>query len=192
MRLVLASRSPRRSDLLAAAGYAFSVVPVDVDERITSGESSVAYVSRLARDKATRAAREHPDAVVLGADTVVVVDGDILGKPRDDTHAAAMLRRLSGRAHDVLTGVAVTARRRWRIEVASTRVTFRHLGEADVAWYLSSGESAGKAGGYAIQGRAARFVTGIDGSYSNVVGLPVAVVDRLIRALGAGGAALER
>lgn len=192
MRLVLASRSPRRSDLLAAAGYEFSVAPVDVDERITSGESSVAYVSRLARDKATRAAREHPDAVVLGADTVVVVDSEILGKPRDDTDAGAMLRRLSGRAHDVLTGVAVTARRRWRLEVASTRVTFRDLSEADVAWYLASGEPAGKAGGYAIQGRAGRFVTGIEGSYSNVVGLPIAVVDRLIRSLGAGESARER
>ena len=192
MRLVLASRSPRRSDLLAAAGYEFSVAPVDVDERITSGESSVAYVSRLARDKATRAAREHPDAVVLGADTVVVVDSELLGKPRDDTDAGAMLRRLSGRAHDVLTGVAVTARRRWRLEVASTRVTFRDLSEADVAWYLASGEPAGKAGGYAIQGRAGRFVTGIEGSYSNVVGLPIAVVDRLIRSLGAGESARER
>ena len=104
----------------------------------------------------------------------------------------AMLRRLSGRAHDVLTGVAVTARRRWRLEVASTRVTFRDLSEADVAWYLASGEPAGKAGGYAIQGRAGRFVTGIEGSYSNVVGLPIAVVDRLIRSLGAGESARER
>ncbi len=183
VRLVLASRSPRRSALLSCAGYEFSVAPADVDERIQPGEVAEVYVLRLARDKVARVVGDYPDAAILGADTVVVVDGDVLGKPLDD-EAAQMLRRLSGRTHEVVTGVALTAGDRWYLEVASTRVTFRDLTAEDIAWYLDSGESAGKAGAYAIQGRASRFVTRIDGSYSNVVGLPVAVVDRLLKKLG--------
>lgn len=180
VRLVLASRSPRRSELLSCAGYEFSVAPADVDERIQPGEVAETYVRRMAKDKVARVVGNYPGAVILGADTVVVVDGDIFGKPLDD-EAAGMLRRLSGRTHDVLTGVVLTMGGRWCSEIASTRVTFRDLTATDIAWYLDSGESAGKAGAYAIQGRASRFVTRIDGSYSNVVGLPVAVVDRLLR-----------
>ena len=185
MRLVLASRSPRRADLLTAAGYTFAVAPADIDERRHEGESPGEYVGRLAAEKADRVGPDVPDAVVLGADTVVVVDALVLGKPVDDADAAAMLQRLSGRSHEVLTGVALHATGCRRREVAVTRVTFRALTPADVAWYVESGESAGKAGAYAIQGRASRFVTHIEGSYSNVVGLPVAMVDRLLRSLGA-------
>ena len=181
MRLVLASRSPRRADLLTSAGYDFEVAPADIDERLLDGETPAAHVRRLAREKAARVARDHPGAIVLGADTVVVLDAVMLGKPADDADAASMLGRLSGRTHDVLTGVALHTRNAQRCDVDSTRVTFRELTAAEVAWYVGSGEPGGKAGAYAIQGRAARFVTRIEGSYTNVVGLPIALVDHLLR-----------
>lgn len=184
MPLVLASRSPRRADLLTAAGYAFAVAPADIDERRCEGESPGAYVERLAAEKAARVCSDVPDAVVLGADTVVVIDELVLGKPVDNADAAAMLQRLSGRSHKVLTGVAVYAPGCRLREVAVTTVAFRPLTPTDVAWYVESGESTGKAGAYAIQGLASRFVTHIEGSYSNVVGLPIAVVDRLLRTVG--------
>ena len=184
MPLVLASRSPRRADLLSRAGYRFEVAPADVDERRRAGETPRALVRRLAREKAAAVAPRHPGAVVLGADTVVVVDGAVLGKPDGDDGAARMLRRLSGRAHEVLTGVALRAAHRRRDGVQSTRVVFRALSADEVAWYVASGESADKAGGYAIQGRASRFVTRIEGSWTNVVGLPVELVDGLLGELG--------
>ena len=186
MRLVLASRSPRRAELLRRAGYAFTVAPADIDERSLPGETPEAHVARLAARKAAVAADRHPGAVALGADTVVVVGGLVLGKPADGVEAREMLRRLSGRTHDVLTGVAVASGAGRRAEVARTRVTFRSLSPAEVDWYVASGEPADKAGAYAIQGRASRFVTGIEGSYTTVVGLPIAVVDRLLRSLAAG------
>ena len=180
MRLVLASRSPRRADLLTSAGYEFEIVPADIDERLFDGETPAAHVRRLARDKAARVARDRPESIVLGADTVVVIDGVVLGKPADDADAAGMLGRLSGRTHDVLTGVALHTRDGQWCEVESTRVTFRELAAEDVAWYVASGEPDGKAGAYAIQGRASRFVTRVEGAYTNVVGLPVALVNRLL------------
>ena len=183
MRLVLASRSPRRADLLTRAGYEFEIAPADIEERLLDGETPAAHVRRLAGDKAARVARDHPESIVLGADTVVVIDDVMLGKPADDADAAGMLRRLSGRTHEVLTGVALHTTSNHRDDVASTRVTFRELTAGDIAWYVGSGEPAGKAGAYAIQGRGSRFVTRIDGSYTNVVGLPIALVDRLLRAL---------
>ena len=190
MCLVLASRSPRRAELLTRAGYRFEVVPADVDERRRDGEAPAELVRRLARKKAAAVAARHPGAVVLGADTVVVVDDDfVLGKPRGDVDAARMLRRLSGRAHEVLTGVELRAPHGHRAGVQSTRVFFRTLSPEEIAWYVTSGEPADKAGGYAIQGRASRFVTRIEGSYANVVGLPVELVDRLLGELGAGRAA---
>ena len=183
MRLVLASRSPRRADLLRAAGYEFEVAPADIDERRHDGEPPSAYVARLAAEKATMVGRRVPGAIVLGADTIVVIDGVALGKPSDDADACTMLRRLSGRRHDVLTGVALHAVGRGCREVARTQVDFRVLSAAEITWYVGSGEPDGKAGAYAIQGRASRFVTRIDGSYSNVVGLPIEVVDRLLGTL---------
>ena len=181
MRLVLASRSPRRAGLLTRAGYTFEVAPADIDERVRDSESPPDHVRRLAREKAALVARDHPGAIVLGADTVVVVDHDILGKPVDDSDATRMLRRLSGRTHVVLTGVALHAPNHQWCDVDSTRVTFRELTAEDVSWYVGSGEPGGKAGAYAIQGLASRFVTRIEGSYANVVGLPVALVDRPLR-----------
>ena len=187
MRLVLASRSPRRAALLTRAGYRFEVAPADIDERRRDGEAPRELVRRLAREKAAAVAPRHPGAVVLGADTLVVVDGAVLGKPDGAAGAAAMLRRLSGRAHEVLTGVALRADGRCRDGVQSTRVVFRALGPDEVAWYVATGESADKAGSYSIQGRASRFVTRIEGSYTNVVGLPIELVDGLLRELADGG-----
>ena len=187
MSLVLASRSPRRAELLTRAGYRFEVAPADVDERRRDGEAPAELVRRLAWQKVAVVAARHPGTVVLGADTVVVLDDNIvLGKPRGDADAARMLRRLSGRAHDVLTGVALRAPHGRRVGVRATRVFFRTLSPEEIAWYVTSGEPADKAGGYAIQGRASRFVTRIEGSYANVVGLPVELVDRLLGELGAG------
>jgi nucleoside triphosphate pyrophosphatase len=192
MRLILASASPRRAELLRAAGYAFEIVVADVDESIHPGEAPSAYVRRLAAEKSAAAqagpAEAVPDVrpdepIILGADTAVVVDGDILGKPRDNEEAAAMLRRLSGTRHMVMTGVSLRHGARELGRVESTTVCFRALSADEVAWYVASGEGRGKAGAYAIQGLASRFATRIEGSYSNVVGLPVAAVAELMTSL---------
>lgn len=186
MRLVLASASPRRADLLKAAGYQFEIDPADTDESVHPGETPAAYALRVAREKAARVSQRHPGAYVLGADTIVVVDGDILGKPADRADAARMLERLSGRTHEVLTGVAVWHGGREAAHVETSKVRFVRLRPSDIAWYVASGEPADKAGAYAVQGLASRFVDAIEGSCSNVVGLPVAVVDRLLSELGFG------
>jgi len=191
--LVLASASPRRAELLRAAGFAFDVVVADVDEAIRAGESPQTYVRRLAAEKSASVvsgfSRTGPpegghhvsgDAIVLGADTAVVVDGDILGKPRDDREAAAMLERLSGRRHQVMTGVSLRCEAYEVGRVETTDVDFVRLTAADVDWYVKSGEGRDKAGAYAIQGLASRFIPRIEGSYSNVVGLPIACVVELI------------
>ena len=183
MKLILASASPRRAELLRAAGYVFETVVTDVDERRKAGETPNAYVRRLAAEKSAAALAivKDPSAVMLGADTTVVVDGHLLEKPVDDEDARTMLRRLSGRAHDVLTGVSI---RRGAFEVgrvATTIVQFVVLSADDIAWYVASGEGRDKAGAYAIQGLASRFIPRIDGSYSNVVGLPIAAVVELLR-----------
>ena len=183
--VILASASPRRADLLTAAGVSFEVRAVDVDERPRDGEAAADYVARVAADKAT-ACLATSDEAVLAADTVVVVDGVILGKPADDGDAARMLRLLSGRGHDVLTGVAVRRGGAVTVGVDTTAVVFAPLSDADIAWYVASGEPRDKAGAYAVQGLAARFVERIDGSYSNVVGLPIALVSRMLAGSGVG------
>jgi septum formation protein len=181
MRLILASASPRRAELLRQAGFDFDVDPADLDESVLPNEAAEAYVLRVAREKARHvAARQPSDAVVLGADTTVVVDGEILGKPADRDDAARMLRRLSGREHAVVTGVVVLASGIERSDVVTTRVRMIALGDDQIKWYVATGEPDGKAGAYAIQGRAARFIDRIDGSWSNVVGLPIAAVARLL------------
>ena len=184
MRLVLASASPRRADLLRAAGIPFDVFPVDVDEDFRPGEKPEEAVARLAEMKATTALASHPDAVVLGADTTVVVRGQVLAKPVDASDAARMLRLLSGCTHEVLTGVCLSSRERRLVHVEPTRVRLAPLGGAEIDWYVSTGEPLDKAGGYAVQGLASRFVEGIDGSYSNVVGLPISSVYELLKELG--------
>ncbi len=184
--LILASASPRRAELLTAAGFRFSVRTVEVDERPLDGESPAGYVTRLARNKASAATYANADEVVLAADTTVVVDEVILGKPADEVDAARMLRLLSGREHQVLTGVAARVGDREISACESTTVGFSALDEEEIAWYVASGEPRDKAGAYAVQGLASRFVTRIDGSYSNVVGLPVACVYRLLADLRPG------
>jgi len=181
VRLILASASPRRAELLRAAGYEFEIIVADVDERARDGETPDIYVRRLAAEKS--AAVQAADMIILGADTTVVVDGEILGKPRDDDEAAAMLRRLAGRRHDVLTGVSVRHGAHEVGRVESTAVWVSTLTTEDITWYVASGEGRDKAGAYAIQGLASRFIPRIDGSYANVVGLPVAAVAELLRSV---------
>ncbi|HEX5475534.1 MAG TPA: Maf family protein [Vicinamibacterales bacterium] len=187
MPLILASASPRRAELLTSAGFSFDVRPADVDESRRDGEPPERYVERVAHAKARAVARAcaQPGTVVLGADTVVVIRGELLGKPASASDAARMLRLLAGAVHEVLTAVVLVdagSREDERVrEVARTRVRFLPLTGDEIAWYVETGEPFGKAGGYAIQGRAARFVEWIDGSWSNVVGLPVATVDRLLK-----------
>jgi septum formation protein len=181
VRLLLASQSPRRTELLRAAGFDFDILPANADETVHPGESPEAYVRRVADAKARAVLSQAGDRVVLAADTTVVVDGEILAKPADRDDAARMLRRLSGRAHEVLTAVTIARAGRAPVtEVATTRVEFAPMTEDEIAWYVQSGEPMDKAGAYAVQGLASRFVTRIEGSYSNVVGLPVAVVYQLL------------
>jgi septum formation protein len=179
--LILASASPRRRELLAAAGIACEVLPVVVDEALAGPEPPGERVRRLAREKAEAGFALRPDAVVLGADTVVLVGGETMGKPADADDATRMLRLLSGREHEVLTGVALVSARRTVVEVARTRVWFTPLSEAEITGYVATEEPRDKAGAYAIQGLASKFVDRIQGSHSNVVGLPVALVYRLLK-----------
>jgi septum formation protein len=184
-RLVLASASPRRAELLSSAGYAFTVDPAEIDEAGEPGEAPEAYVLRIARHKArTVAARREPVEIVLAADTAVVADGEILAKPADESDAVRMLQLLAGREHHVFTGVVAISGDGELAEVVSTRVRLLPLAMDEIHWYVRTGEPMGKAGGYAIQGRAARFVDWIEGSWSNVVGLPVATVSGMIKRLG--------
>ena len=169
--LILASGSPRRLALLEELGLTPLVQPADIDETPHPGEPAHSYVERLARSKGEAIAAD-PGDVVVSADTIVVIDGELLGKPETDERAGEMLRQLSGRTHEVMTGVAV--RRDESIEsfVETTVVHFAELSEADVDWYVATGEPHDKAGAYAIQGRGGAFVTSIEGSYDNVIGLP--------------------
>ncbi len=178
--LILASRSPRRSELLTAAGIPFEVLAADIDETPRAGESPVAYVERLAIEKARAVLPLRPGARVLGADTTVTIDGEILGKPVDDADARRMIRLLNGRAHDVHTGVALVSRDGVRSAVDTTRVWFNAMTDEDISWYVATGEPVDRAGAYAIQGFASRFIGRIEGSYSNVVGLPVALVSSIL------------
>jgi septum formation protein len=206
--LVLASASPRRQELLRDAGIAFTVQPADIDETPLPGENPRECAERLAREKALGVWRTRPEDLVLGADTVVVIDGTLLNKPTDPSDAARMLRLLSGRTHEVITGVSVvspanpkgatkekfreTAQSKIRFELLrtengevrtaseSTLVTMSAIPEQEIQDYIASGEPLDKAGAYAIQGRASRWIPRIEGDYTNVVGLPVALVYGLL------------
>ena len=184
MRLLLASRSPRRAELLRAAGFDFDVQPANADETVHPGEPPEAYVRRVAEAKARAVLPSAAGRIVLAADTTVVVRGAILGKPADPEDAARMLRMLSGTSHDVLTGVTTARPGEEPItRVETTRVEFSRLTEDEIAWYVASGEPMDKAGAYAVQGLASRFVTRVEGSWSNVVGLPVALVYEMLLSL---------
>jgi septum formation protein len=183
--LILASASPRRAELLTAAGFDFVVIPADVDETPRAAERPPDYALRVAHAKAERvAAGLPPDYVVLAADTVVVAGGRLMGKPVDDADAVSMLRSLSGNVHEVHTAVVICVPSRKLNRVVTTRVRFQPLTEAEIESYVATGEPNGKAGAYGIQGRAARFIDSIDGSWSNVVGLPISTVYRMMKELG--------
>jgi septum formation protein len=173
--LILASQSPRRSEILRQAGIRFVVRPANVDESLLPAESPEAYVQRVAQQKAA-AVEADPADVVLGADTIVVIDGQILGKPRDHADAVRMLEALSGRDHEVLTGICLRRGADAVLDLATTRVWFHPLAHNDLEDYVASGEPMDKAGAYAIQGLASKFVQRIEGSYTNVVGLPIELV----------------
>lgn len=187
--LILASASPRRSALLARAGVGFEVQPADVPEQARAGEAARERAARLAREKALVVARRigAPRRWVLGADTLVVVDGEALGKPWDADHALALLRRLAGREHRVVTGVALAASDTlevWQTTV-ETRVAMRAADDSELRAYVAGGEPLDKAGGYALQGEGRRFVVRIEGSESNVIGLPLEETLELLREVGA-------
>ena len=182
-QLYLASSSPRRRELLTQIGLSFHLVSGNIDETPQDGETPAAYVERLARGKALAGLTmlaQRPDVCVLGADTAVVLDGRILGKPKDHEDSLAMLSALSGRQHQVLTAVAVADRDRCEVRVVASTVSFRRIGEAEAQAYWATGEPQDKAGGYAIQGLAAIFVNRVEGSYSGVVGLPLCETAELL------------
>ncbi len=197
--LILASASPRRRELLTQAGFRFRVQPADIPEDPLPAEDPVAYVTRLARQKAqavydgfssvTPSGSVQEDIVVLGADTTVTLDGHILGKPAGAEDAARMLRLLAGRTHRVITGVAIVSATRSEVAAEVTAVQFLSLSEAEIAAYIATGEPMDKAGGYGIQGPAARWIPRIDGCYFNVVGLPIALVATMLEATGIAPAA---
>ncbi|MGA2674489.1 MAG: Maf family protein [Terracidiphilus sp.] len=185
--LVLASASPRRRELLTQAGFSFEVRPAHIPEEPQPGEDPIAYVTRLAREKAQAVFDQIADGAgsaehlaVLGADTTVTFDNHILGKPEDAADAARMLRLLSGRTHRVMTGVAVVTAQRTEVAAEATGVRFLTLSDEEIAAYVASGEPMDKAGAYAIQGRAARWIPRIEGDYFNVVGLPIALVTAML------------
>lgn len=179
--LVLASASPRRQELLRAAGIAFEVQPADIPEDPLPQENAKDYAERLAGEKALAVATQRPGNAVLGADTVVVIDNQILGKPADDADAIRMLRQLSGHSHQVITGVCLAAGGQRFTGSETTLVTMSDISQKEIDDYVATGEPMDKAGAYAIQGIASRWIPRIEGDYSNVVGLPVALVYSMLR-----------
>jgi len=183
--LILASSSPRRQELLRQTGIAFEVLAPHINEDQRPGEEPLEYALRLAREKAQEVARQRPHCHVLGADTIVVVEGEVLGKPRDPADAVRMLRRLSARAHQVSTAVSLTLSGGGvDTRSSTTQVYFRKLTEDEIQQYVAGGEPMDKAGAYAIQGGAARWTDRIEGEYSNVVGLPLSLVTDMLRTNG--------
>lgn len=184
MRVILASASPRRRELLALIGIEHEVIPADIDESERRGEEPAEHAERLAREKAIVLAHKHPDALVIAADTIVVIDDRVLGKPRNVDEAAMMLRTLRGRTHRVMTGVAVARGTRLVSDVELVEVTFRDLTDTDITSYIATGEPMDKAGAYGIQGFGATIVREIEGDYFAVMGLALGRMVELIRRLG--------
>ena len=179
-KLVLASGSPRRAEILERAGWLHEVIVAGIDESLKPDESAAAYVQRLARSKAEAVAQKLEEGLVLGADTTVVIAGQILGQPQDDADARRMLRLLNGKWHEVLTGVAlVRVGRESRVDYETTRVRFAEMSKSEIDWYVSTREPFGKAGAYGIQGKAALFIEEIEGDYFNIMGLPIRLVYEL-------------
>jgi septum formation protein len=186
-RFILASASPRRSELLNQLGLEFEIVPSGIDEVVQEGETPAEHVRRLATAKAGELADRYPAAWVIGADTIVVINGDLLGKPADESEARSMLAKLSGRKHEVFTGIAVM---RKVVEVnlsavVTSEVIFKDISPEEIDWYVKTDEPYDKAGGYAVQGRSAFFIKEIHGSYTNVIGLPLCEAVNLLKLAGA-------
>lgn len=184
VRVILASQSPRRRELLRLIGIAHDVMPADINEDVRPGEHPRAYTERLAREKAAAIAAREPAAVIVAADTTVVIDGDILGKPGDAAEARAMLRRLAGRSHVVMTGIAVARAGRIESAVEEVGVTFRALSDDEIVRYVATGEPMDKAGAYGIQGWGATLVDRVDGDYFSVMGLGLRRLVELFGVLG--------
>jgi septum formation protein len=185
-QFILASASPRRRELLAQLALPFSIMPANIVEQQLPDESPCTYVVRMAQSKAAHLAQQYPDALVLGADTIVVLDDHILGKPENSAAAHQMLHRLSGRQHTVMTGLALLQQRQQflRLDTVRSLVRFRPLLQAEIERYVATGEPFDKAGAYAIQGGAAAFVVSLEGCYTNVVGLPLRRTAALLRSAG--------
>lgn len=178
-KLILASKSPRRAEILQAVGWPFEQIAANIDETRHEAEDAIAYVQRLAQTKAEKVARQISEGLVLGADTIVVIDGEILGQPGDDANARRMLGLLNGKWHEVLTGVALVRpgdRQQTLVEHESTRVRFCEMSAEEIEWYVSTGEPRDKAGAYAIQGQGGILIREIKGDYFNIVGLPIRLV----------------
>ena len=184
LRVILASQSPRRRELLSLVGIAHEVQPADIDESYFTGERPRDHAERLARGKAEVIAAREPDAVVIGSDTIVVVDGDVLGKPTDENDAVRMLARLAGRSHTVITAVAVAWRGETRSAVEEVEVTFHPLSTSEIDAYIATREPMDKAGAYGIQGYGATIVARVDGDYFAVMGLPLQRLIRVLDSLG--------
>ena len=183
-KIILASASPRRAEILRTVNWPFETLPTNIDETREADEDAATYVQRLARAKAEAAARRCPGATIVAADTVVVINEQILGKPGEQDEAHKMLRRLSGQWHQVLTGVALIDNATSKVAYETTEVKFAVMSQDEIDWYVSSGEPMDKAGAYAIQGLGARFIEGIRGDYFNVVGLPVRLLYELLTKAG--------
>ena len=186
MHIILASASPRRRELLRQIGIDFTIDPADVDERVLPGESPEAYAVRVALDKARIAAQRAGTGVVIAADTIVVLDNAILGKPSDDEDAERMLMMLSGRTHQVITGIAIMdpAAGKTLTRTSTTNVRFRELSPDEIRWYVRTGEPLDKAGAYGIQEKGSLFISRIEGCYFNVVGLPLSLLGEMLLEFG--------
>jgi septum formation protein len=185
--LILASASPRRQELLRSVGLKFKTIPAHVNENYLAGESPRQHVKRLSNDKAIVIAKKYPEAWVLGSDTIVVIDGLILGKPKNKNQALGMLRKLSGREHNVFTGftIAHAAARIYQTKVIQSTVQFKKISPTEMKWYVACDEPYDKAGGYALQGKGAYFIQSIRGSYTNVIGLPLCEILEELKYFGA-------
>jgi septum formation protein len=183
-KIILASGSPRRAEILNSIGWEFTKDVPDIDESELPGESPENYVQRLAKNKAKTVAARYPGQLVLGADTTVVVDGEIIGKPTDLADARRMLEMLSGKRHEVLTGVAVVSNGKVQLGLQRTAVKFAHMTDAEINFLAEMGDPLDKAGAYAVQAQAALFIEGIEGDYWNVVGLPISLVYELVKKAG--------
>ncbi|HWR21996.1 MAG TPA: Maf family protein [Feifaniaceae bacterium] len=185
MRIILASQSPRRRELMRMLNIPYEAIVSDVEEDVPEQIAPGELVEALALQKARAVFAQHPEACVIGADTVVYIDGEILGKPRDDADAAGILRRLRGRTHEVYTGVAVLAPTGEEVDRDVTRVTFAPMTEREIAWYVKTGEPRDKAGAYGIQGPGGIFIDRVEGNYFTVIGMPLPLLYRMLARAGA-------